>query len=381
MEQALSGAVLFDGDTFIEDHGVICRDGQIEAVLPSHQLPADVATTKLESGILAPGFIDTQVNGGGGVLFNNAPSCTTLATMVQAHRATGTTGMLPTLISDTREVLCAGAGAVQRAVAENLPGILGLHIEGPFFNPARRGTHNEQYLHPPSSEEIDWLCSLRGVKVILTLAPEQTRPGQIKTLSDAGILVCAGHSDARGAEIRAALEEGLVGFTHLYNAMRPLQSREPGVVGAALDDPDSWCGIIVDGHHVDPVSVRVALAAKPAGKMILVTDAMATVGSDDKSFQLYGETICETGGRLVNAEGRLAGSAIGMLDAVRISCETVGVALEESLRMASLYPAGLLQLDRALGRLRPGYRADMVHFDARGWRVHNTWIAGEHCAH
>ena len=381
MQQALTGAQVFDGDVFIDRHSLIYREATIEAILPSHQLPADIPATALDGGILAPGFVDTQVNGGGGVLFNNAPSAATLATMVRAHRACGTTGMLPTLISDSRETLRSGVGAVQQAMAQTLPGIPGIHIEGPFFNPARRGTHQRRYLRAPRAEDIDWLCALRGIKILLTLAPEQTRPGQIRALSDAGILVCAGHTDAHSDDIARALAEGLTGFTHLYNAMRPLQGREPGVVGAALDDRHSWCGIIVDGHHVDPVAVRVALAAKPKGKMVLVSDAMATVGSADKAFQLYGETIRESGGRLLNAEGRLAGSAIGMIDAVRLSCESVGVDIGESLRMASLYPAALLQLDNVLGRLRPGYRADMVHFDTDSWQVRHTWIAGEPQAH
>jgi N-acetylglucosamine-6-phosphate deacetylase len=215
---------------------------------------------------------------------------------------------------------------------------------------------------------------------MLTLAPEQVRPGQIKTLVDAGLVVCAGHTDAHFEQVQRALAEGLSGFTHLYNAMRPSTGREPGVVGAALADSNSWCGIIIDQHHVHAACARIAYAAKPRGKMYLVSDAMSTVGAAQKSFEIYGETIAEQNGCLVNSEGRLAGSAIGMIDAVRLNTEWVGVPLAESLRMAALYPAQFMQLDQHLGRIAPGYRADLVHFSA-AYKVAHSWVAGAVRAH
>jgi N-acetylglucosamine-6-phosphate deacetylase len=216
--------------------------------------------------------------------------------------------------------------------------------------------------------------------LLITLAPEQTKAGQIQTLADAGIRVCAGHTDANHEQIKAALAEGLSGFTHLYNAMRPLTGRDPGVVGAALADNDSWCGIIADGHHVDPTAIQVALNAKAAGKVFLVTDAMATVGSNENSFSIYDEVISEQDGCLVNAEGNLAGSAIGMIDAVRFCVESVGVSLQEALRMASLYPAQYIGKADQLGRIHSGYRADLVHFDD-AFRVQHTWVAGSKRRH
>jgi len=387
MKQALSGARIFTGEEFLDDHSLILNDGVIEAITPTEHLDSSVQVHQLSGGILTPGFIDIQVNGGGDVMFNNDPSVEGLARMMAGHRRFGTTGMMPTLISDTHDTIKAGVDAVNEARKVQVPGILGVHIEGPFFNPAKRGTHQESCIRAPEETDIDWLCSLRNpdsidpLKAIVTLAPEQTATGQIKRLSDAGILVCAGHTDAYAADITRALNEGLKGFTHLFNAMRPLQGREPGVVGAALDDPNSWCGIIADGHHVDPMAIRIACAAKPEGKVVLVTDSMATIGGTNKSFTLYNEVITESEGKLINAEGNLAGSAIGMIDAVRISVEKVGLTLERSLRMASLYPAEFLGLAHCYGKTIEGYSADLVHFDEQSWQVKNTWIQGQHETH
>jgi N-acetylglucosamine-6-phosphate deacetylase len=212
--------------------------------------------------------------------------------------------------------------------------------------------------------------------MMLTLAPEQTHTGQIKTLTEAGIIVCAGHTDALAEEVSNALKEGLQGFTHLFNAMRPMTSREPGVVGAALADSSSYCGIIVDGHHVHPSTVLVAHNAKASGKLYLVSDAMATIGSTQKSFELYGETINESNGRLINNEGKLAGSAIGLIDAVRLSHHEVGLELEQCLKMASLYPAQFMKIDNRYGRIQKGYSANLVHF-TNEFNVTSTWLNGE----
>jgi N-acetylglucosamine-6-phosphate deacetylase len=338
----------------------------------------------LAGGVIAPGFIDLQVNGGGGAFFTNDTSVHAIQTMLDGHRPTGTTSLMPTLISDTRAVHQAGVKAIADSVAAGMKGVLGVHVEGPFFDMARRGAHNERYIRTMEQADIDWLvASVKAqhqFKVMLTLAPEHTAPGQIKQLTSAGVVVCAGHTDAHYEHVVAGLKEGLSGFTHLYNAMRPTTGREPGVVGAALEDGNSWCGIIIDTYHVHAASARIAYAAKPKGKMYLVTDAMSTVGSSEKSFQIYGETIYEKEGCLVNAEGRLAGSAIGMIDAVRLNTDWVGVTLAESLRMASLYPAEFMQVDNYLGRAAQGYRADLVHF-TDDYRVTHTWVAGDARAH
>lgn len=380
MKQALVGARIFTGDVFLEKQALIINGDVIEALVSLENLPSDIATVELNGGVLAPGFIDLQVNGGGGAFFTNDTSVSAIQTMLDGHRPTGTTSLLPTLISDTREVHQAGTRAVAEAVAAGLKGVLGVHVEGPFFDMARRGAHNERYIRKMEQADIDWLvASVKAqheFKVMLTLAPEHADAGQIKQLTSAGVVVCAGHTDGQYEDVVAALQEGLSGFTHLYNAMRPTTGREPGVVGAALEDPNSWCGIIIDTYHVHAASARIAYAAKPKGKMYLVTDAMSTVGSAEKSFQIYGETIYEKDGCLVNAEGRLAGSAIGMIDAVRLNTDWVGVELAESLRMASLYPAEFMQVDHHLGRIRENYRADLVHF-TDDFNVTHTWVAGD----
>jgi N-acetylglucosamine-6-phosphate deacetylase len=376
MKQALVGARIFTGEEFLQDHALVIAGEVIEAVVPRHQLDSSIPVIELGAGVLAPGFIDLQVNGGGGAFFTNDTSVRAIQTMLDGHRPTGTTSLLPTLISDTREVHQAGVKAVADAVESGMKGVLGIHVEGPFFDLGRRGAHNERYIRAMEQDDIDWLSVPRAFKLMLTLAPEHTQPGQIKALTDAGVVVCAGHTDAHYDHVLAAVNEGLSGFTHLYNAMRPTTGREPGVVGAALDTPNTWCGIIIDTYHVHAASARVAYAAKPRGKVYLVTDAMSTVGSKEKSFQIYGETIYEKEGCLVNAEGRLAGSAIGMIDAVRLNTDWVGVDLAESLRMASLYPAEYMQADSYLGRIRSGYRADLVHF-TDDYHVTHTWVAGD----
>lgn len=384
MKQALVGARIFTGEIFLDNHAVIIADEKIAALVPVAELDESIPQILLDGGVIAPGFIDLQVNGGGGAFFTNDTSVSAIQTMLDGHRPTGTTSLLPTLISDTRAVHQAGVKAVADAVAAGIKGVLGVHVEGPFFDMARRGAHNERYIRKMEQVDIDWLvASVKAqheFKVMLTLAPEHADVGQIKQLTSAGVVVCAGHTDGHYDDVVAALNEGLSGFTHLYNAMRPTTGREPGVVGAALEDKNSWCGIIIDTYHVHAASARIAYAAKPKGKMYLVTDAMSTVGSPEKSFQIYGETIYEKDGCLVNAEGKLAGSAIGMIDAVRLNTEWVGVALAESLRMASLYPAQFMQVDDYLGRVQAGFRADLVHF-TNDYRVTHTWIAGDCLRH
>lgn len=379
MATALVGARVFDGHQFLDDYAVIINESHIEILLPRDQCPPNISQLDLGGGILAPGFIDLQVNGGGGYLFNNQPDVKTLQAMLCGHRRTGTTSMLPTLISDSRAQQQQGIDAVNTAIEQGEAGVLGIHIEGPFFNLEKRGTHKADFIRPLTDEDIDWLCHNAKAEdkntTLVTLAPEQTHVGQIKQLSQAGIRVCAGHTNANHHQISDAIEEGLIGFTHLFNAMRPMNARDPGVVGAALADTKCWCGVIADGHHVDPVSLQVAINAKPQGKVFLVTDAMATVGSDNKSFSIYGETINEKDGRLINAEGRLAGSAIGMIDAVEFCHTNMHLALEESLRMASLYPAQFIQKADQLGRIRSGYRADLVHF-SQDFMVNRTWVNG-----
>ena len=372
---AFTNAILHTGDGARHHDAVLVEDGTIVAVVPEDRIPPAARRRDLEGAILAPGFIDIQVNGGGDALFNHDPSIDSIRRIVAAHRRFGTTGLLPTLISDSRAKRRAARAAVAEALALGVPGVLGLHLEGPHLNPARRGVHDARWLAPPDDEDEALMAPLGTGVTVVTLAPEAVPLDLIARLAAAGVRVSAGHSAAGRDQTRAALAAGVTGFTHLFNAMPPLAGREPGLAGAALDDRDSWCGIIVDGHHLDDAMVRLAWRAKPRGKLMLVTDAMPPVGGGAESFRLGGETISAAGGRCVTADGRLAGSALDMAGAVRNCVERVGIPLDEALRMASTYPAAFLGLGDRYGRIAPGFAADMVTLDER-LSVRETFIAG-----
>jgi N-acetylglucosamine-6-phosphate deacetylase len=377
--RAITAASLFDGSSWMFEHAVVVKGSKVVEIRPLDELPVELTVTDLGEGVLAPGFIDLQVNGGGGALFTEAPTAATLDQISRAHRATGTTAMMPTLLSSTLSTYQAGIAAVDKAMQSGNPSILGLHIEGPFFDSGRRGAHNAEMIRTMDQADIDWLIGA-NLPLMLTLAPEHCQAGVIEKLTEAGLMICAGHTDASAEQIRAALREGLRGFTHLFNAMSQITARSPGAVGAALDDVQTWVGIIADGHHVHPINLSLAHRAKADGKVCLVTDAMSTVGSDSSAMQLYDEEISEQDGKLVNAEGKLAGSAIGMIQAVEYAHNSAGIELGECLSMASRYPADFLNRDKDLGQLAPGFRADMVHFDD-AFVVRNTWLAGSHQQH
>ena len=371
----VNARVLLDAG-FADDVAVLLEAGRVRAVVEADDpVLRDATRLDLAGGLLVPGFIDAQVNGGGGVLFNNAPTVEGVAAIARAHRRFGTTGLLPTLISDRVEVMREAIAAVRDAIAQRVPGVLGIHLEGPYLAPARKGTHDAGMFRVPDADEIALATSLDNGVTLLTVAPEQLPAATLAALLARGAIVAAGHTAASHAQVRAGLDAGIRGFTHLFNAMSPLQGREPGAVGAALEDRDSWCGIIVDGVHVHPASLRVALAAKPRGKLFLVTDAMPMVGADDPAFALYGETITAVDGVVRNAAGALAGSALDMATAVRNSVRLLGLPLEEAVRMASLYPAQFLGLDDRHGRIAPGLAADLVLLDD-ALQVRATWVAG-----
>lgn len=365
------------GAQFRDDLTVVIEQGRIVALErdPDPEAPVRAGQVDLAGGWLLPGFIDAQVNGGGGVLFNNAPTVEGIAAIAAAHRRFGTTGLLPTLISDQPAVMARAIDAVRRAIEQGVPGVLGIHLEGPYIAPARKGTHDAATFRVPGADELALASSLDNGVTLLTLAPERVPLESIRTLADRGVVVAAGHTAATYEEIRAGLDAGVRAFTHLYNAMSPLTGREPGTVGAALDDAHSWVGIIADGVHVHPASLRLALAAKPAGKVFLVTDAMPPVGAQDPSYVLYGETITAVDGVVRNAAGALAGSALDMATAVRNAVSWLGVDLAEAARMASTYPAQLLGLDEFRGHISEGCIADLVLLDTH-LQVQRTWIAG-----
>ena len=355
---------------------VLVEEGRISALVPADDPRVAAATqVDLQGHALLPGYIDAQVNGGGGYLFNNTPDVETLAAIARAHRRFGTTGLLPTLISDDVAVMEKAIAATAAAIEAKVPGVLGIHLEGPYIAPARKGTHDASKFRVPDAAEIAMAASLRDGVTLLTLAPERVPVAAIRALVEAGVIVAAGHTAASYEQARAGLDAGITGFTHLYNAMSPLQGREPGAVGAALEDRDSWCGVIVDGVHVHPASLRVALAAKPRGKVFLVTDAMPPVGAEDPSYSLYGEVITAVDGVVRNAAGSLAGSALDMATAVRNAVRLLGLPLEEAARMASTYPARFLGLGDRYGRIAPGYQADLVQVDD-DLQVVATWSAG-----
>jgi N-acetylglucosamine-6-phosphate deacetylase len=329
----------------------------------------------LKGALILPGFIDVQVNGGGGVLFNDHPTIDGIRVIGAAHRRFGTTGFLPTLISDDLGVVAKAIAAVRSAMAAGVPGVLGIHIEGPFLSEARKGAHDAAVFRRIDEDAIKLLSSLRTGTTLVTLAPELTTPQIVAQLSAAGVIVAAGHTDATYAEVGQALSHGLAGFTHLFNAMSPLRAREPGVVGAALYDDDSYCGIIVDGHHVDPVVLQLALRAKRHDRLMLVTDAMPCAGTDLGSFQLQGRTINVVDGCCVDERGTLIGTTLTMIQAVKNAAALLALDLSAAVRMASEYPAAFLRLAGTFGRIAPGYRANLVITDD-DLNVFETWIDG-----
>ena len=381
MREALVNArVLVDG-AIVADRAVVIDGERIAAVLPRASVSsASHRLTDLEGGLLLPGFVDTQVNGGGGALFNEDPSVETIRAIGAAHRGFGTTSFLPTLISDDLSAIARAIEAVREAMRAGVPGVIGIHIEGPCLSEARKGAHDAAKFRGLEASDVELLSSLGAGRTLVTLAPEMTTPGMISMLAGRGVVVSAGHTNGTYADIVKALAHGLTGFTHLFNAMSPLTSRKPGVVGAALDDAESWCGIIVDGHHVDPVVLRLALRCKRLDRFMLVTDAMSTVGSDQQSFMLQGRRIMVRDGRVVDEQGILTGSALDMASAVRNAMGMLGVDLAAAVRMASAHPAAFLRLEGEIGSIAPGSRANLVHA-GEDMRVLRTWIDGKPEAH
>jgi N-acetylglucosamine-6-phosphate deacetylase len=371
---ALTGARIFDGVRLLDGAAVIVDGAAIAAVVDEAELPAALERRPVE-GLIAPGFIDVQVNGGGGVLFNDTPTVDAIAAIGAAHRRFGTTGFLPTFISDAPERMRQALTAVRGALRAGVPGLLGIHLEGPWLNPARRGAHDAGFFRDLSEDDIEHLIAPGLGRVLVTLAPERVPVSAIGRLAEAGVIVSAGHTEADVATLRAARAAGLSGFTHLFNAMPPLFGRAPGPVGAALTDGDAWCGLIVDLHHVDPASLQVAMAARGFERMMLVSDAMPTVGTEVTQFDLLGRNIERQGDRLADDEGTLAGSHLDMAAAVRNAVSTLGLSLEAALHMASRAPAEFLGFGEALGRIAPGYRASLVLLDA-DLQVTASWIEG-----
>ena len=375
MKQALLGSQIFCGERFYDDHALLVEGKSIVDIVDKNNTPDNFNKIELDQGILAPGFIDLQVNGGGGVLFNNSPNKESLNTIIKAHQFFGTTSIMPTVISDSLEVLEQCIKTVTEEIKNN-SSLLGIHIEGPFFNTKYRGVHQKQYISTINSDYLNLFESLKGFPVMLTLAPECISSQQLKHLTSLGIKTLAGHSDATYDELDDAIKNGLDGFTHLFNAMGQISAREPGVVGSALHFENTFASIIVDLHHVHPSLIQLAYQLKPKGKLFFISDSMATINHGKPSFELYDEVVNESDGRLVNSEGKLAGSSITQIDAVINAYQKCNIPLNQALAMASRYPAEYLGIENHLGSLKPGYRADLVHFDSN-FKVHNVWVSGK----
>lgn len=364
---------LFDGQAFLDDQVLTIVDGKITKI---DQDTSNVDVTA--KGLVVPGYIDLQVNGGGGALFNDSPSVENLKTIMFAHAKFGTTAMTPTLITDKVEVMVQAADAISQALAEGVPGIVGVHFEGPHLSVAKKGTHCEDYIRPISDAEWQVLSRQDIGQVIVTLAPETISADDVSRMVKLGIKVCLGHTNADFETAQQAINAGASGFTHLFNAMSPLQGREPGVVGAALLNNNTSCGLIVDGFHVDYASCKLAIQAKPQGKIFLVTDAMPPVGTDQTEFALYDRTVYVDNGKLTSTTGELAGSSLDMASAVKNTHQKLGISLDEAIRMGSLYPAQYLyqSLMVCRGELKEGKQADMVVLND-DLSVQSTWISGQ----
>lgn len=376
---ALTGARIFDGDDWHDNAALVVRDGLVEAILAAGAIASGIRKVETGGGMLAPGFVDLQVNGGGGVMLNDHPDVASIETICRAHAPFGTTALLPTLITDTPAITAAAIAAGAEAARQKLPGFLGLHLEGPHLSVARKGAHDPALIRPMlDADQAALIAARKKLPVLLTtIAPESVEPTRVSALTKAGVIVSLGHSDTGYANARAFADAGASVVTHLFNAMSQIGNREPGLAGAAIDIGTLFAGIIADGIHVDPATMIIALRAKQGpGKILLVTDAMATIGTDMTSFTLNGRIIYRKDGSLRLADGTLAGADLDMISAVRYVHRIVGLDLSEALRMASLYPAQAIGQSHRLGRFANGTAADIVAL-SDDLDIRDVWIGGD----
>lgn len=382
--QILTHCAIFDGEAIHHNKALVIDGQNIHGVYAENKLPEgskanDCSVIDCQGQLITAGFIDTQVNGASNTLFNDSPTVESIRIIASYHRRYGTTGLLPTLISPSRALIGKALLATTSAAKNTTSGCLGIHIEGPFLNKEKRGVHPEEQILNFTSHDLALLSQLPN-QTLVTIAPEALTPEQITTLTKAGVIISLGHSNANFETTITALNSGASGFTHLFNAMSPLTSREPNMVGAALADENSWCGIIVDGYHVHPCSLKIAIKSKPQGKVFLVTDAIHAVGSDKHELNLLGQTIINSKGKVCTPEGTLAGSGLTMIEAVKNTISMLDMSLEESLRMASLYPAQFLGMDNQLGRIKSGYQASLIALDD-DLNVTKSWVNGDYLSH
>ena len=373
---ALTNCKLYTGSDVLTNHAVIVNQGLIEAVCPEDALPQTIKTIDLKGANVSPGFIDLQLNGCGGVMLNDEITAQTMQIMHQANLKSGCTSYLPTLITSSDEDMRAAVAAAREYHAQYQNQSLGLHLEGPYLNVAKKGIHSVDYIRPSDDSMIDFMCDNADVIAKVTLAPEHNDAAHIERLSAAGIVVSIGHTNATYSQARQSFDSGVTFATHLFNAMTPMVGREPGVVGAIYDTPEVYAGIIADGFHVDYANIRIAHKIK-GEKLVLVTDATAPAGADMDYFIFVGKKVYYRDGKCVDEHGTLGGSALTMIEAVQNTVEHVGIALDEALRMATLYPAKAIGVDNKLGRIKKGLVANLTVFD-RDFNVQATVVNGQY---
>lgn len=366
-DRALIGADIHDGNRLHSGKALVLDGPKVVGIFELADVAGSCPKTHLDGGIILPGFVDLQVNGGGGVMFNDDQSVDVLATIAKAHARVGTAAFLPTLITDTASRTLAAIDAVALAIEKRIPGIIGIHLEGPHLSVARKGAHDPALIRKMEDQDLQIILSAAGrlPNVMATVAPENVTPDQIATLAAGGVVVSLGHTGADYQTCIAAFKKGARCTTHLFNAMSQLGNREPGLVGATLDSDAVAAGLIADGIHVHPATIRAALAAKrgPQG-LFLVTDAMASVGSDISEFELNGRRIFRREGKLTLSDGTLAGADLDMPGALRIMTGKVGLSLEQAIKMATSNPAGVLRADLGFGLISNGQTANLVYMDS-----------------
>ncbi|MBU2515314.1 N-acetylglucosamine-6-phosphate deacetylase [bacterium] len=372
---ALINCEIFNGNEVLSNHAVVIKNDVIDSVPSQKTLPKHLKTIDLDGLSVSPGFIDIQVNGGGGVLFNDAPTVDSIKTIHETHRAFGTTNWLPTYITGPREGLKKAIDSTRHCLQNKKYGVLGIHIEGPFLNPEKAGVHDKTFIREINPDDLEIMTSLKTGVTLMTLAPEMVPEDQIQFLYDQGIKISAGHSNATFDQANVGFENGIQHVTHLFNAMPDINAREPGLTGAALASPNVWCSFIADGHHVHFANLSAAMCSKEKGKLFLVTDAMPPLGTNISEFQLGKKKISVQNGKYLTQQGILAGSSLDMATAVKNCIEQLGVQKDEALRMASSYPAQFLGLSNTLGKIAPGYKANLTIFDP-SFNISGTVVEG-----
>ena len=376
MKYALVNGIIYTGYDRLTQHAVVINNDTITQICAQQDLPADIDQIDVKGAIVAPGFIDLQLNGCGGVMFNDDISTHALDVMHNANLKSGCTSFLPTFITSSDADMLKAIEETRQYMAEHPNQVLGLHLEGPYLNPEKKGIHNIDYVRTSDQTMIDTICANHDVIAKVTMAPEVNDHKHIKQLAETGIVVSLGHTNCTYQQARAGFASGMAFATHLFNAMSSIAGREPGAVGAVYDSPDIYTGIIADGFHVDYANIRIAKKIKQ-DKLILVTDATAPAGAEMDYFIFVGKKVYYRDGKCVDEHGTLGGSALTMIQAVKNAVEHVGIALDEALRMATLYPARAMKLDHKLGKLAPDTIANLAIFD-QDFQVQATIVNGKY---